>query len=178
MREFSSKALKSLRTAGSRSPFQSRFRGPGCCCGPEAPTSPGHCMASRTHRRHVPRSPTTFVFALASIMPGQWVSGGLSGSKHDRQGWRFPIFAAVDWRLSTANPSSPWKQLRELASPHLQPVPDFTIPATPQNGHCLRAAAAVPSCRKLAAHPMPASGLKTREPQFTSASPQEHPLTT
>jgi hypothetical protein len=26
------------------------------------------------------------------------------------------------------------EQLRELASPHLQPIPDFTVPATPQNG--------------------------------------------
>jgi hypothetical protein len=31
-------------------------------------------------------------------------------------------------------PLEPMEQLRELAMPHLYPVPDFTIPAVPQNG--------------------------------------------
>jgi hypothetical protein len=66
-------------------------------------------------------------FALASIM-GQWEWLDLRavdmGPYIRRRGLAF-----VDGK-----PLEPMEQLRELAMPHLQSVPDFTIPAGPQNG--------------------------------------------
>jgi hypothetical protein len=66
-------------------------------------------------------------FALPSIM-GQWE-------------WLDPKVADIGPYLRRrglvfvdGKPLEPMEQLRELAMPHLPPVPDFTIPAVPQNG--------------------------------------------
>ena len=66
-------------------------------------------------------------FALASIM-GQWE--WLDAKVVDMGPYvRRRGLAFVDGK-----PLEPMEQLRELAMSHLQPVPDFTIPAAPQNG--------------------------------------------
>ena len=45
-----------------------------------------------------------------------------------------PYFRRRGLVFADGKPLEPVEQLRELAAPHLQPVPDFTVPAQPQNG--------------------------------------------
>jgi hypothetical protein len=66
-------------------------------------------------------------FALASIM-GQWE--WLDTKVVDIG----PYLRRRGLAFVNGKPLEPMEQLRELALAHLQPVPDFTIPATPQNG--------------------------------------------
>ncbi len=66
-------------------------------------------------------------FALASVM-GQWE--WLDPRTVDMG----PYFRRRGLIFVDGKPLEPMEQLRELAMPHLQPVPDFTIPAAPQNG--------------------------------------------
>ncbi len=66
-------------------------------------------------------------FALASVM-GQWE--WLDPRIVDMG----PYFRRRGLIFVDGKPLEPMEQLRELAMPHLQPVPDFTTPAAPQNG--------------------------------------------
>jgi hypothetical protein len=66
-------------------------------------------------------------FALASIM-GQWE--WLDPRAVDMG----PFLRRRGLVFVDGKPLEPMEQLRELAMPHLQPVPDFTTPAQPQSG--------------------------------------------
>ena len=88
-----------------------------------------------------------------------------------------PYFRRRGLVFVDGKPLEPMEQLRELAMPHLQPVPISPFHRCRKTA-CLRAAAADPSCRRLAARPMPGSGLKTREPRFTFVSRRAHLQTT
>jgi hypothetical protein len=66
-------------------------------------------------------------FALPSIM-GQWE--WLDTKVADLG----PYFRRRGLVFADGKPLEPVEQLRELAAPHLQPFPDFTVPAKPQNG--------------------------------------------
>jgi hypothetical protein len=66
-------------------------------------------------------------FALPSIM-GQWE--WLDPRTVDMG----PFLRRRGLVFVDGKPLEPMEQLRELAMPHLQPVPDFTVPAKPQNG--------------------------------------------
>ena len=66
-------------------------------------------------------------FALPSIM-GQWE--WLDTKVVDLG----PYFRRRGLAFVDGKPLEPMEQLRELATPKLQPFPDFTVPATPQNG--------------------------------------------
>ncbi|HEY1804961.1 MAG TPA: right-handed parallel beta-helix repeat-containing protein [Terracidiphilus sp.] len=66
-------------------------------------------------------------FALASIM-GQWQ--WLDPRTVDMG----PFLRRRGLVFVDGKPLEPMEQLRELALPHLQPTPDYAIPATPQNG--------------------------------------------
>ena len=66
-------------------------------------------------------------FALPSIM-GQWE--WLDPKTTDIG----PYLRRCGLVFVDGKPLEPMEQLRELAMPHLYPVPDFTIPAVPQNG--------------------------------------------
>ena len=66
-------------------------------------------------------------FALPSIM-GQWE--WLDTKVVDLG----PYFRRRGLAFVDGKPLEPMEQLRELATPKLPPFPDFTVPATPQNG--------------------------------------------
>ena len=66
-------------------------------------------------------------FALASVM-GQWE--WLDPRTVDMG----PFLRHRGLVFVDGKPLEPVEQQRELATPHLQPVPDFTVPAQPQNG--------------------------------------------
>ena len=86
-------------------------------------------------------------FALASV-PGR---SGVARYQSSRHGAVFS--PARTWSLSTANRWSRWSSFANWRVPHLPRVPDFPIPAAPQNGLPPRRAAD-PSCRRSAARPM------------------------
>jgi len=66
-------------------------------------------------------------FALPSIMGSwQWLD--------PRSVDMGPFLRRRGLVFADGKPLEPVEQQRELAAPHLQPVPDFTVPAQPQNG--------------------------------------------
>ena len=93
-------------------------------CRPQ-PGAAGHRLASRAHGAMFPDAYNPF--ALPSIMGSwAWLDTRMvdMGPYLRRRGLVF-----VDGK-----PLEPMEQLRELAMPKLPPVPDFTVPAAPQNG--------------------------------------------
>jgi hypothetical protein len=108
-------------------------------------------------------------FALPSIMGSwSWLDPRVvdMGSFLRRRGLVF-----VDGK-----PLEPVEQQRELAAPRLQPFPDFTVPAQPQNG-VPPAAAAGRSCRRWAARQTPDSGSRRRVRRFRSGLHRARPPT-
>lgn len=101
-------------------PFGFRF--------PGAPTSPGPEVTAWRCGLPAAMFPDAYnPFALPSIM-GQWE-------------WLDPKTTDIGPYLRRrglvfvdGKPLEPMEQLRELAMPHLPPVPDFTIPPVPENG--------------------------------------------
>ncbi len=92
------------------------------------PTAPGASVTAWRHDLTSDLFSDTYnPFALPSVM-SQWE--WLDPTKVDMG----PYLRRRGLVFVDGKPLEPMEQLGELAAPHLHPIPDFTVPATPQNG--------------------------------------------